>query len=173
MESHGAWHNLYIGLGAVPNPFGIEWVDTSGMLAVKRIDPTIKYISADYYNALRNEYFRILEQHPLEAADVYFRKFVVTINTNLQGRLRILDVKTSIIIVGALFAFAFWRRKSEWKPTDAALAVASIFVCFFLGQATLLHFDMQYLFPIQLFLIIGGGAVVESIIRAELQGKQQ
>jgi putative flippase GtrA len=69
--SHGISHNLYIGLGSDPNPFGIEWSDTAGAEAVKAIDPTIPYGSPRYFEVLRKLYFDAVIEHPLEVARIY------------------------------------------------------------------------------------------------------
>jgi hypothetical protein len=158
-ERHGAWHNLYIGLGAVPNPFGIEWLDASGRRAVEKINPNIPYLSAEYYATLRQEYFRILWQHPLEVLNVYYRKLTITLNTPL---FRLLDVKWSLIGICILFAASRWRLRPPWRASDSAFTVSIIFAGFFVGQSMLLHYDMQYLFPIYLFVLMGVGAAIES-----------
>jgi hypothetical protein len=159
-ERHGAWHNLYIGLGAVPNPFGIEWLDANGKQAVEKIDPNIEYLSAKYYATLRREYFRILWDHPLEVASVYYRKLMITLNTPL---FRFLDVKWSLLGICILLIASRWGVKSPWRASDTAVIVSLIFASFFIGQSTLLHYDMQYLFPIYLFVLVGAGAAIESM----------
>jgi hypothetical protein len=162
-ERHGAWHNLYIGLGAVPNPFGIEWLDANGKQAVEKIDPNIEYLSAKYYATLRKEYFRILWQHPWEVLNIYYRKLMITLNTPL---FRFLDVKWSLIGICVLFAASRWRVSAHWRTSDTAILVSLVFAGFFIGQSTLLHYDMQYLFPIYLFVLIGFGTAAESIFAA-------
>jgi hypothetical protein len=164
MEQHGIWHNLYIGLGAVDNPFGIEWLDASGLRAAKRINPSVEFLTAEYYATLRSEYFRILKQHPFEVSEIYHKKFIITLSTRLHLLFLSIDVKTAILFICAFAAFVYWRLRWAWRPSDAAFAVSSIFVCFFIGQATVFHFDIQYLFPIQIFLLICFGSLIDAIV---------
>ncbi len=72
--SHGLSHALYLGLGAEPNSFGIEWSDTVADNAVRARDPTIKYVSPQYYEMLGKLYTEIVWQHPLEVARIYAAK---------------------------------------------------------------------------------------------------
>jgi hypothetical protein len=72
--SHGLSHALYLGLGAEPNSFGIEWSDTVADNTVKARDPTIKYASPQYYEILGKLYLEIVWQHPLEVARIYAAK---------------------------------------------------------------------------------------------------
>ncbi len=72
--SHGIAHNLYLGLGSEPNSFGIEYDDNFGVAAVKRYDPTIRYGTKKYYEAIRGLYFKILVDHPAEVAWIYAAK---------------------------------------------------------------------------------------------------
>jgi hypothetical protein len=73
--SHGIAHNLYLGLGSEPNSFGIEYDDNFGVAAVKRYDPTIRYGTKKYYEAIRDLYFKLVVEHPAEVAWIYAAKF--------------------------------------------------------------------------------------------------
>jgi hypothetical protein len=72
---HGIAHNLYLGLGSEPNSFGIEYDDNFGVAAVKRYDPTIRYGTKKYYEAIRGLYFKLVVEHPAEVAWIYAAKF--------------------------------------------------------------------------------------------------
>jgi hypothetical protein len=72
--SHGLSHALYLGLGAEPNSFGIEWSDTNADNAVRAHDPTIKYVTPQYYETLGKLYMELVLQHPLEVARIYATK---------------------------------------------------------------------------------------------------
>ena len=69
--SHGFSHNLYLGLGSEPNPFGISWSDTAGEEAVKAVDPNIVYGSERYFQAIGKAYFEIVRDHPLTVFKIY------------------------------------------------------------------------------------------------------
>lgn len=70
-STHGIAHNLYLGLGAEPNSFGIEYDDNHGVAAVKRVDPSIEYGSKAYYSVIMKLYFQIVWTHPMEVAKIY------------------------------------------------------------------------------------------------------
>jgi len=72
--SHGLSHALYLGLGAEPNSFGIEWSDTNADNAVRARDPAIKYVSPQYFETLGKLYMELVLQHPLEVARIYAAK---------------------------------------------------------------------------------------------------
>lgn len=156
LEQHGAWHNLYIGLGVVKNPFGIEWLDDNAVQAVKKIDPSIGYLSKAYYDTLRREYFRIVVSHPLQVAIIYLEK--------LGMALKVYGTWAMVLVIAAL---SVWGRRQfrsaagEWAAYDAVLLVSGAFIALFLAQATLINFSKLYLFPVKLFLLLGFGAVLE------------
>jgi hypothetical protein len=61
---HPFWHNAYIGLGYLPNRFGITWDDSVSADAVQRVRPGTPFLSAAYERTLRHLYFRIARQNP-------------------------------------------------------------------------------------------------------------
>ena len=160
MEQHGSWHNLYIGLGAVENPFGIVWEDLNAENAVKRVDPSVSYLSHKYFAILRSEYFRIVLEHPVEVAAIYFKKLWLALKTY--------DMWLQIGIVAGLYLFARRKLKAEspgWGIDDSVLIICAVFVATFLGQAVLFHFSKLYLFPVKLFLLLCAGVTLETVVR--------
>jgi hypothetical protein len=155
MQQHGAWHNLYIGLGAVENPFGISWDDAVAFEAARRIDPSVKFLSNDYYALLKHEYFEIVMHHPWEVAVVYLKK--------LWAALRISRI--GLTFIAALVPIVYLRSRlrrsvAGWIAADAVVVVNLLFVGMFLAQAMLFHQSIQYLFPIEMFLLLGFGVAV-------------
>jgi hypothetical protein len=61
---HPFWHNAYIGLGYLPNRYGIEWNDAISSEFVRQHDPSAGYLSKRYERILRDEYFRIAREDP-------------------------------------------------------------------------------------------------------------
>ena len=61
---HPFWHNAYIGLGYLPNRYGIEWNDAISTEFVRQKDPEAGYLSARYEQILRDEWFRIAREDP-------------------------------------------------------------------------------------------------------------
>lgn len=58
---HPKWHSIYIGLGYLPNSYGIEYSDTIAADKVKSIQPQAFYCSTEYENVLRTECFKLLK----------------------------------------------------------------------------------------------------------------
>lgn len=159
MEQHGVWHNLYIGLGVIENPFGIVWNDEYGVATVKKISPTTKYLSAEYYAILRDEYFQIVRHHPLQVVAVYLNKLIIALKTYTMW--------LQLVAVAVIFAWlrVLLRRLSPgWMPADAVFAVSAVFSATFLGQAFLFNYVELYLFPIKLFLLLLWGVLVELLL---------
>lgn len=156
MEQHGAWHNLYIGLGVVENPFGIVWNDDDGIRAVREVNPTTVYLSAEYYSILKRKYFEIVLHHPIEVAAIYLKKAKQALVTY--------NMRYLLIVVSGLFAWArlaLARLSPGWSSYDAVFSVSGVFVATFLGQAVLFHYAELYLFPVKIFLLLLFGVVVE------------
>ena len=168
MEQHGTWHNLYIGLGAVENPFGIVWIDSYAIDTVKKVDPSVPYLSHEYFAILRREYFQILLQHPVEVAVVYFKKLVIALRTY--------DMWLQIGVVAAVFLFARRKLRGDsqgWGIDESVLAICAVFIATFLGQAVLFTYTELYLFPVKLFLLLGAGVTLEMVVRLVVARRQQ
>ncbi|MET4170951.1 hypothetical protein ABIB99_002033 [Bradyrhizobium sp. LA6.1] len=157
LESHGTWANLYMGLGAVENPFGIEWSDFSAIDAVKAVDPSVDYLSPRFYEILKGLYFKTVAAHPLDVVSVYFRKLLVTLHTPILYDLEIWHALV-LVAIGALFV-----------GLQPILIICFLFVAMFLAQASLFHFHMQYLFPIKLFALIAAASVMEALAKRVTQ----
>jgi hypothetical protein len=69
--SHSLWHPTYLGLGYLPNAWGIRWEDSVGAETVRRVDPSVAYLSPRYEQILRHKYFTIVEHHPFWVARLY------------------------------------------------------------------------------------------------------
>jgi hypothetical protein len=155
MEQHGAWHNLYIGLGAVSNPFGIAWNDANGVEAVKKVDPSIVYLSNEYYTVLRRQYFRIVISHPLEVLKIYFEKLAIAVNIYAAWFIVL------IVLITDIFLRIRHRVVGRWRTSELLLIVCGMFVLMFWAQAMLFNFTPLYLFPVKLFLLLGFGGWIE------------
>jgi hypothetical protein len=76
LDQHMFWHSIYIGLGVVPNKYGIIYRDSSAMNYVHRTDPTARYQSARYEAVVRDRVIElarhdaafVARQHLLKAA---------------------------------------------------------------------------------------------------------
>lgn len=166
MEQHGAWHNLYIGLGTVENPFGIVWSDDDGVRAVKEVSPGTLYLSAEYYSILKRKYFEIVLHHPIEVITIYLKKVMKALTTYKMIYL--------LIVVSGAFAWArlsLVRYSAGWSSYDAVFSVSAAFVATFLGQAALFHYTEVYLFPVKIFLVLLFGVIVEILLALARAGR--
>jgi hypothetical protein len=157
METHGIWHNLYIGLGAVQNPFGIAWDDSIGLQHAEAIDPTVQFTSKHYYDVLRGAYFDIVVHHTFTVARIYLEKFAYALSR---------DKIWIMLLASAVPALVLRRGISETERSsiDAVLVVSALFICFFLGQAALFHWAMEYRFPIIISFILMFGVSIEMAV---------
>lgn len=162
-EEHGPWHSLYIGLGVdSTNPFGIRWDDTSGIDTVTRLHPGIQFGTPAYFDALKHEYFRIVTTRPREVLEVYTTKLTNALHQALPAPFFIAVSWPLLVAFLVAVITRFWiARRVPLGAADAALFVAALYICFFIGQAVLINYSMVYMFPIELFLILIIGACLD------------
>jgi hypothetical protein len=99
---HVLWHTAYIGLGWYPNPYGIEYLDESGMASAARIDPNAAYATPAYEAVLRSEVIRIATTDPGFVISVMARKIVAAIGDAMPFAL--------------FLPLALWRRPALLIP---------------------------------------------------------
>lgn len=61
---HPFWHNAYIGLGYLPNKYGIAWNDAVSADAVQRARPGTGFLTTEYESTLRHIYLHIARTDP-------------------------------------------------------------------------------------------------------------
>lgn len=166
LESHGAFANLYMGLGGVPNRFGIEWSDFSAIDAVKAVDPSVAYLSPRFYEILQTRYFEIVRESPAAVASIYLQKLALTLRTDLPSlpfRPSLWLTLLSIAVAGVLVRRR-WRFDVVVGSFDAVMVTCACLVGAFVAQAVLISFDMQYLFPVQVFPLLAAAAIVDMLL---------
>jgi hypothetical protein len=72
------WHTMYIGLGYLPNDYGIRYRDGVAQARVQRDAPGTRYLSARYDTVIRRAYFSVVRHHPFEVIKQYAAKILVT-----------------------------------------------------------------------------------------------
>ena len=79
---HVLAHPLVLGLATPPNELakreGIAWDDPAGVVAARKVDPTVTYLGPGYERALFTYYLRLWSSHPLEMLGIYFSKLSST-----------------------------------------------------------------------------------------------
>lgn len=63
-NQHPIWHSIYVGLGYLPNPYGIIYRDERAIDKVKSIAPNAEYLSEEYEEILKSEVLRIAQTNP-------------------------------------------------------------------------------------------------------------
>lgn len=104
---HPFWHNAYIGLGYLPNRYGIEWSDTVAADLVKRKNPDAAYLSPEYERTLRDEYFRIAREDP----GLVVRNLVTKLGLAFEAA----RDRFGIVLFLAPLAMFFGRTRREWR----------------------------------------------------------
>jgi hypothetical protein len=161
--SHGIAHNLYIGLGSEPNPFGIQWSDTAGADAVKAVDPTIPYGSDKYFDTLVKLYFDVVRERPLAVMRIYASRMGRVLTPLIVP---VLCIGLAAIVAG----IAFNRREGLQKRYDGVAldltivtAVGTLLHC---AQAILTVPVISYYFQAYLGLYLVGALACDLWFRA-------
>jgi hypothetical protein len=75
---HTVFHPLVLSVGVPVTPFsqreGITWNDNVGLVLAHRVDPSAKYLSQEYEQALATYYFSLWKRYPSEMRGVYIAK---------------------------------------------------------------------------------------------------
>lgn len=74
LKNHVFWHQLYIGLGFLQNPFGIAYNDAVGFAKARSINPDVVSCSAEYEALLRHEVIALVLHHPMFILKTIFAK---------------------------------------------------------------------------------------------------
>lgn len=83
-NQHPFWHNAYIGLGYLPNKYGIKWDDSVAVQAVARVDPHAGYLTPRYEHILRHLWFNLLKHDPRFVLNTLWTKFGVSLDGALK-----------------------------------------------------------------------------------------
>jgi len=94
------WHTMYIGLGYLPNDYGIRYEDGVANARVQRDAPGTGYLSARYDAVIRAAYFDVLGQHPLEVIKQYAAKIVAVTAETAPYLLIVLLTLPAMLLLG-------------------------------------------------------------------------
>ncbi|MEK7580865.1 MAG: hypothetical protein AAB512_01155 [Patescibacteria group bacterium] len=86
---HGIWHNAFMGLGYIPNSYGIQWDDNNPIKFVHQVNPNVGYMTNEYYSILRGLYFK----YSFESPNLWFG--------NILAKTRAIDKLTGEFIVNS------------------------------------------------------------------------
>jgi len=155
--SHGFAHNLYLGLGAEDNPWGIEWNDTIAKEHAEARDPEIKYTSNAYYDLLLKLWWEHISSNPEAAKRIYLTKTnaVLDYKPPYPSQIPSLYQFSTGISLFMLCFIALMVWLVNWSKFYRAtiynqwliLFVVLIFLLGFLAQGVLAVPDAIFLFP--------------------------
>lgn len=83
-NAHPIWHATYLGLGYLPNRWGIRWDDAFGFQAATRVDPKVVFLSPHYEHIVRHLYFSAVTKDPGWAAHLYLVKLAVLVRAGVH-----------------------------------------------------------------------------------------
>lgn len=110
MTHHPLFHNAYIGLGYLPNDYGIRYKDEVSAAEVQKEDPGTTYLSHRYETVIRSAYFDFVTAHPLEAVRQYAAKLVVSIaDTGPYSALVLLTMPAMLLLGSAKMIRRLWE----------------------------------------------------------------
>jgi hypothetical protein len=97
---HPLWHPAYLGLGYLPNNYGIYFSDSVAAARVQREAPGTAYLSSRYESVLRKAYFNIVREHPTEVVKQYAGKAIVTIADTTRYLFAVLLTVPAMLLLG-------------------------------------------------------------------------
>jgi hypothetical protein len=98
--SHPFWHTVYIGVGYLPNSYGLKYFDTTAIDRVRRVDPNVRYLSPRYETILREAYFGLVRDHPVWVASQYAAKALVATADTAPYLLLVLLTMPAMLLLG-------------------------------------------------------------------------
>jgi hypothetical protein len=115
---HPFWHNVYMGLGYVPNREGITYLDDVSHVAGEQAQPGVRYLSGDYEAVMRRLTFRVARHDPGLVARNLVRKTRVILH-------RAAD-RFWLVLVALPLMLTASRRRKEFAVYAALAAPAFV-----------------------------------------------
>jgi len=164
LQTHGLSHTLYLGLGFVENKWGIRYDDDYGEDLANKAG--LVFCSPEYFRLMWKLYLSRIVEDPVEVARIYSEK-----------ALQLLIVPTlypgppfgMVLVIGLVHLLAatwlgLWRRVDfpQGLPIEA---VSVAFLGLFLAQAILALPSHMYAVPVNAFILVLLGTLVEFVAR--------
>ena len=164
LQTHGLSHTLYLGLGFVENKWGIRYQDEYGADLANRAG--IIYCSPEYFRMMWKLYLARIVEDPVEVARIYWEKALqlLTVPTMQPGPPFGIVLAIGLVHLLAATWFGLWRRVGfpQGLPIEA---VSLAFLGLFLAQAILALPSHLYAVPVNAFILVLFGAIVEFVAR--------
>ena len=165
LQTHGLSHTLYLGLGFVENKWGIRYDDDYGENLANKAG--IVFCSPEYFRMMWKLYLARIAEDPVEVARIYWEKAVrlLSVPTLQPGPPFGLVLAIGLAHLLAAAWFGAWRRVGLPEGLEIE-AVSLAFLGLFLAQAILALPSQMYAVPVNAFILVLFGAIVEFAARA-------
>jgi hypothetical protein len=169
VATHGLSHTLYLGLGFVENKWGILYYDYYGEAVAKAVDPGIVFCSPEYFQLMWKLYIGRWLEDPIEVMRIYLLKGWQLLErpTIYPGPPFGVVLFVGLVHFLAATLMGAWRRISFTQGLVVE-GVAMIFIGLFLAQAMAALPSHTYAMPVNAFVLVLLGVIVEFFIRAAL-----
>ena len=167
LATHGLSHTLYLGLGFVENKWGIRYDDDYGEEIADKAG--IVWCSPEYFRLMWKLYLARWTEDPVEVARIYLEKAWILLGTPTLYPGPPFGIVLGVALVHLLAATAlgaWWRIGFEQGLVIEGVAVA--FAGLFLAQAMAALPSHNYAMPVNAFVLVLFGAIVEFFARALL-----
>ncbi len=164
MHRHGFSHNLYLGLGAKDNPWGIVWDDGNAESAVKRANPKVAYVSEEYYSILWRLYLDKVAHYPITVISIYVLKTIDILQMTMPRQPTIGISVLLLLLIPCLRLIPrfskFFSFADEALPMIGILAFAGLLI---LGQGVLTIPYYNYIFPVAIVIALIAGLFLDRL----------
>ena len=164
LQTHGLSHTLYLGLGFVENKWGIRYHDEHGAELAERAG--VLYCSPEYFRMMWKLYLARIVEDPVEVARIYWEKALqlLVVPTMQPGPPFGIILAIGLVHLLAATWFGLWRRVGfpQGLPIEA---VSLAFLGLFLAQAILALPSHLYAVPVNAFILVLFGTLVEFAVR--------
>jgi hypothetical protein len=166
VATHGLSHTLYLGLGFVENKWGILYYDYYGRDIAHAIDPAIVFCSPEYFRLMWKLYLARWAEDPVEMARIYADKGwqLLARPTLYPGPPFGIVLLIGLAHLVAATALGAWRRIG-FVQGQVIETVAVAFVGLFLAQAMLALPSHTYAMPVNAFVLVLLGVILEFFCR--------
>ena len=167
LATHGLSHTLYLGLGFVENKWGIRYDDDYGEEIAGKAG--VVWCSPDYFRLMWQLYLGRWAEDPLEVVRIYLEKAWMLLGTPTLYPGPPFGIVLAIALVHLLATTAFgaWRRL-DFRQGLVIEGVAVAFAGLFLAQAMAALPSHSYAMPVNAFVLVLFGVIVEFFARMAL-----
>ena len=169
LATHGLSHTLYLGLGFVENKWGIRYDDDYGEEIAGKAEPPVIFCSPEYFRLMWKLYLARWAEDPAEVMRIYAEKAWTLLSTPTlyPGPPFGIVLLIGLVHLIAATAFGAWR----WLGFQQGLVIEGVAVAFtalFLAQAMAALPSHNYAMPVNAFVLVLLGVIVEFFARAAL-----